>query len=739
MHDGTVKAAKEIAANDFLMGVDSSPRRVLSVCSGIDKMYRITPLNGDAFECNEPHILSLVCSGEISKRFTKSSIHNLSVAEYLQLPKSVKHVLKLYKTGVEFPHRETNICPYFMGVWLGDGDSKAPIITNMDKEIEDYIYEYAAKIGHVVTKRPNGDTRAFRYAFKSIKSGWNDGLRGGLTGLKLINNKHIPKQYLINSRAQRLKLLAGLIDTDGYLHHNGYEIFTVSEQLHKDIVYLCRSLGFAVSIAEKPTAKGYRITFGGAGVEEIPVLIPRKKASPRQQIKNALRCGFEVEYIGTGEYNGFELDGDRLFLLGDFTVTHNTVVFTDIIAKSVAKGNRVLVLTHREELLKQASRSLTDFGVSHGLIAAGVTPAYYERAQIASVQTLVNRLDLYKRTCGEPTFIIIDEAHHAVAGSWDTVLAAFPNAKVLGVTATPERLDGKGLGREAGGVFDKIVIGSTVTELIDLGYLATPIVYAPPAPHDKGAIIGDVIGHWRKYAGGAPTVVFCRTVKHAQQVAADFQAAGVRAACVDGTLAKEERQRLLAGLGNGAVQVVTSCDIISEGTDIPAIGCAILLRKTQSLSLYLQQVGRALRVCAGKTHAIILDHVGNSLIHGLPTDEWNWSLAGETQRTKKDSQNEAIKVKQCESCYMVFRPVGKCACPSCGHIAKPKGRKVINVGGELVVVTAEEAQRQAAERKLEVGRLRTLPELIAYQRKHGYKEGWAWAIHNARQGKAKNN
>lgn len=414
-----------------------------------------------------------------------------------------------------------------------------------------------------------------------------------------------------------------------------------------------------------------------------------------------------------------------------------TIVFTDIICKSVAKGNRVLVLVHREELLLQASRSLQNFGVPHGLIAAGYTPAYYEPAQIASVQTLVKRLDHYTATCGKPDFIIIDEAHHAVAGSWDEVLKAFPDAKILGVTATPERLDGKGLGRDAGGVFDEIVIGSTVTDLIGMGYLARPVVYAPPAPDEKGAIIGDVIGHWRKYANGVPTAVFCRSIKHAQQVAADFQANGIRAACVDGSLSRDDRKKMLDGLGTGALQVVTSCDIISEGTDIPAIGCAILLRKTQSLSLYLQQVGRALRVCEGKTHAVILDHVGNSLVHGLPTDEWNWSLMGEKQRTKKD--DAGVKVKQCESCYAVYRPVGKCACPECGHIPKPKGRKILTASGELVEVSKEEAERRAAaaaqQRKNEIYQCQTLPELITYQRENGYKEGWAINIWKARQQK----
>lgn len=196
---------------------------------------------------------------------------------------------------------------------------------------------------------------------------------------------------------------------------------------------------------------------------------------------------------------------------------------------------------------------------------------------------------------------------------------------------------------------------------------------------------------------------------------------------------------MLAGLGDGTMQIVTSCDIISEGTDIPAIGCAILLRKTQSLSLYLQQVGRALRVCAGKTHAIIIDHVGNSLIHGLPTDEWNWSLMGEKQRTKKDEEEKGIKVKQCESCYGVYRPLRKPdVCPHCGHLHETKARKIMVVDGDLIEVTPEQVAQQQQQRKEEIYNLKTLPELIAYQRKKGYKEGWALQIHKARQAKSAN-
>ena len=226
-------------------------------------------------------------------------------------------------------------------------------------------------------------------------------------------------------------------------------------------------------------------------------------------------------------------------------------------------------------------------------------------------------------------------------------------------------------------------------------------------------------------------------MKHAKEVAQQFTDAGYRAGCVDGTLKKEERDAMLAGLGNGSLHVVTSCDIISEGTDIPAIGCAILLRKTASLSLYLQQVGRALRVCEGKEHAIILDHVGNSLVHGLPTDEWEWSLLGEKQRKRK-AGSELIKVKQCPKCYAVFAPTPNGACPQCSHIPKPKGRKIINAAGELVEVTAAEVERQKLERKRDVYACQTLPELLEFQRSQGYKEGWALAVHQARQNKRKN-
>ena len=411
-----------------------------------------------------------------------------------------------------------------------------------------------------------------------------------------------------------------------------------------------------------------------------------------------------------------------------------TIVFTDITSKSVlGRGKKVLLLVHREELLNQTSKSLTRFNVPHGLISATKTPAYYKPAQIASVQTLVNRLDAYKKHAGAPDFIIIDEAHHAVAGSWAKIIAEFPDAKILGVTATPQRLDGKGLGLHCGGIFEKIVIGATVNDLISAGHLTEPVIYAPPAETDKATITGSVIGHYKRLGEGLPTVVFCTNVKHAKEVAADFREAGIVAECLDASIEKGKRAEIIAGLGNRTIQVVTSCDIISEGTDIPAIGCAILLRKTTSVSLYLQQVGRALRVCEGKAQAIILDHVGNSLRHGLPTDEWEWSLNGEAKRKRKDEKG--LMLKTCPSCYLTYKAGTDNICPSCKHRPEIKVRKIALQEGELVQVTAQIAA-QKKQQRMEQGRAETLQDLLEFARKTGKKPAWAHYVWQSRQKKA---
>ncbi len=430
------------------------------------------------------------------------------------------------------------------------------------------------------------------------------------------------------------------------------------------------------------------------------------------------------------------LNGNRSPLLVYPTGGGKTIIFSYITNEASKRGKSVLILVHRIELLRQTSEKLTEYNVPHGLINPKYTPKYYETVQVASVQTLVRRLDKIPT----PDLIIIDEAHHATAGQWNKILDYFPDAKTLGVTATPIRTDGKGLDS----CFDDLVMGPSIMDLIELGYLAQPKVYAPPNDIDfasmrtqmgdfkkddandavdRPTITGDAVAHYRKLCDGAPAVAFCVSVAHAHHVAEQFRGAGYLAESVDGSMSDEERVRILGGLDNGTVQIVCSCDIISEGTDIPKIAAAILLRPTMSEGLYLQQVGRALRVCDGKDYAVILDHVGNTKRHGMPTQDREWSLKGRKKKKRSEREEVNIGIAQCDNCFAVFSPAP--VCPECGEIIKETARKAPEeVGGELVEVSA--IVKKAA--RMEVGRARTKEDLVRIASERGYKKGWVYQM-----------
>jgi|LGVF01.2.fsa_nt_gb superfamily II DNA or RNA helicase len=425
-----------------------------------------------------------------------------------------------------------------------------------------------------------------------------------------------------------------------------------------------------------------------------------------------------------------------------------TVIFSYITQQAAARGNRVLILVHRQELLRQSSESLESLGVEHGLIAPGRSMTG-DPVQVASVQTLVRRL----HKIVPPDLIIIDEAHHASAASWKKVIEAYPKAHLLGVTATPCRMDGKGLGTQAGGYFDTMIAGPSIRDLIDRGFLCPPKVYAPPtdfstdglhsrygdfikkevaAAVDKPVITGSAVEHYRKICPGTPAIAFCASVAHAEHVAEEFRAAGFQAASVDGSMDDGRRKSLIRALGTGGLHVLASCDIISEGTDIPVVGAAILLRPTQSMGLFLQQVGRALRICPGKKHAIILDHVGNCLRHGMPDEVREWSLDGEDRKgASRGSQEVLERVKQCEQCYAVHAPAPRC--PQCGFEYEDAGCAPEEVAGELQEIDEEQAELMKRQRRREVGRADTLEELQAIGRERGYKPGWARYIWESRQ------
>jgi superfamily II DNA or RNA helicase len=433
--------------------------------------------------------------------------------------------------------------------------------------------------------------------------------------------------------------------------------------------------------------------------------------------------------------------GHRRVLLQAPTGSGKTVLMAFMASGAARRGKRTMFVVHRQELLYQASATFDAQGIDHGIIAPGHSMTR-DPIQVASVQTLVRRLD----RVAPPDLMIFDEAHHCPSSTWRRVFQRYPEAKMVGLTATPTRLDGRGLDD----LFDVMVRGPGVRELIDTGYLSDYTVYAPPigidvsavrtragdfakeqlaGAVDKPTITGDAVRHYLRFARGRRAIAFCVSIAHSEHVATQFQAVGVTAQHIDGKEDSRRRRRIMERFAAGDIQVLTNCDLVSEGLDVPGVEAAILLRPTQSLSLYLQQVGRALRPQPGKT-AIILDHAGNVLRHGLPDDEREWTLQGRPRKRGKGERPPEVRVTQCPVCFACHAPAP--ICPACGHVYETQGRDIEHVEGELERIDADEFRRQ---RQREVGRARTLEELEAIAETRGYSKGWAFHIYRARQRK----
>ena len=443
------------------------------------------------------------------------------------------------------------------------------------------------------------------------------------------------------------------------------------------------------------------------------------------------------------EIRGAYMAGRRRVLFVLPTGGGKTYTFVYIAEQAAIRGNRVCILVHRQELVDQASRSLHAIGCNHGIIAAGYRQDLRQGVQVASVQTLARRLHTLPADFFQ--LLIVDEAHHAVAGTWARVLAAMPRAHVLGVTATPERLDGRGLGDQ----FDTLIQGPDAAWLTQMGFLVPARIYAPPGidlggikrfdtrkGHDEaearlkqGQAMGDAVSHYRRTIAeqhNGTAIAFCVSVAHADAVAEAFRAQGIPAAMLDGTMDRGQRKRLIADLGAGVLKVLTSCDIVSEGTDIPSVTGAILLRPTDSLGLHLQQVGRVLRPCPGKEWAVINDHVSNSHRHGLPTDPREWSLEGRAKR--KRAPSDALPVRVCPRCFSAL-PSTIPVCSECGHVFETARRELVTVDGTLQELPASVIARQ---KRTAVAKARTREELEAIRLERGYSRGWTDHILRAR-------
>lgn len=568
MYDGSIKPVQDVKPNDLLMGPDSTPRLVKNTCVGTSELFRITPVKGDPWICNDVHILSL-------RHTTSKKIVDVPLPDYL---KSSNNFKKNYKQ--------------------------------------------------------------FRVA---------------------------------------------------------------------------------------PYVKGHGQAFLPSYMEETD---------------------FKVESIGEGDYYGFELDGDSRFLLGDFTVTHNTKTFVDVVNDTVVRAPVAMptaILVHRKELVSQISMTLAEEGVHHNIIAsrkdirAMITQhrrelgkAFYRvdsPVTVISVDTLISRQDNYKNWVTTIRQTITDEAAHVLRDNkWGKALALFPNARGLGVTATPERLDRKGLGSHVDGVFDTMVEGPTTSWLIQNGFLSKYKIAVPPSDFEQhlesksdksdyskkammkaskqSHIVGDVVKNYQKFANGKQAILFATDVATAKEMAQRFNDAGIPAASLDGTTKDSIRVDTIEDFKQKKIRVLINVDLFDEGLDVPGIECVIMARPTKSLGKFLQMIGRGLRLAADKPYTIIIDHVGNVKYHGLPCDRRNWTL----DRIKKRGEKLNL-IRICRN-YMCNAPYDRSLteCPWCGEPAvaprDPNAEasarpRLEEVDGDLFLMDPEDIRALEARAELE--------------------------------------
>ena len=425
--------------------------------------------------------------------------------------------------------------------------------------------------------------------------------------------------------------------------------------------------------------------------------------------------------------------GNRHPVLVAPTGAGKTVIAANVVRSAVERGTRVIFLAHRRELINQCSGKLGDNDISHGVLMAKhprTDPA--QLVQVASVQTLVRRLG---KNPHAPGLIIVDECHRTIAASYQKILDAYPGAVVLGLTATPERSDGRGLDQ----IYDSLVQVATVGELTGQGYLVPAKVYAPATPDlieikikrgdyddsaladllDRPDLIGNIPRHWKQLAEGRTTVCFAVNIRHSQHIRDSFLAEGVRAEHVDGTTPGNERDAILKRLATGETQVVCNVGILTEGWDLPRASCCILARPTKSQGLYLQMVGRVLRTHQGKQDALVLDHAGCVHEHGLPDEDRAWTLDGRKDRAGKGGNGFSIRI--CKQCFLAIKP-GVPICPACGDVLPVRSREIAEEDGQLAEVQRKPKTPGASDAVV----TSTAQRLKRIAAERGYKRGWVW-------------
>lgn len=547
MYDGSIKKAKDVVVGDLLMGDDSTPRVVQTTTQGHGPMYRYTPIKGEAYIFNGDHKLSLVqcrSSRVIYKgmEYEQNDILDISINDYLRISNGLKSAFKAYRVGADFaPIEAPKLDPYFVGVYLGDGSQKNREITTPDREILDYCEKYIESIGWEWHYAPNPERcTTLRMAHKkgtSLDNCPRYALRDACCfpqdGTK---NRHMAPEYRYGSRETRLQVLAGLLDTDGYL--NGacnYEITTKYDVLADDIIFVARSLGLAVysKRVQKGCQTGYvgwyhRISIGG-NTCILPLKVARKKAAPYQGNKDPMHTGFTIEPIGDGDFYGFSVNGNHRYLLGDFTVTHNSFLIS-VICKAfptlnilICTGSTSVVSTLYEYLCKQVPGQV-------GILMGGKDNTHGKRIIVSTLRSMS------KIPATGPNLVLCDENHECAANLAGQDIIKFCWARRFGFSASPFRSDGSQLVLES--IFGPTILKMSYEEaqehgmVVPMRYTMLPCNWMPSICLKEGIsdvtlkryaywcnkvrnqAIADFVYRLHKVAPNAQVLVICSTLQH---------------------------------------------------------------------------------------------------------------------------------------------------------------------------------------------------------------------------------
>lgn len=432
--------------------------------------------------------------------------------------------------------------------------------------------------------------------------------------------------------------------------------------------------------------------------------------------------------------NAFK-QGYRKVLVESPCGSGKTILLTKMADMAQRNGKTVWFILPRQEIMEQTFETFERCGVPLNTVHIGM------------IITMANHLTELPK----PDLIIYDECHISVSNTYNKISNAFPDAFIVGATASPCRTDNRPLGD----LYETIIRGVTVRWLIDNHYLAPFDYYSVLLTDLTGAetdgeydttkasellmtpaIYGDIIKSWRRFADGVQTVVYCCSISHSQKTAEIFNNAGISAMHFDGNTSKAERKQIVEDFKNGKFKVLCNCDLISMGFDMPDINCVMMLRPTQSNSLYIQQSGRALRYKPNK-RAVIIDMVGNYNRFQLPDEPYDWSLDKKVSQRKIHNDDGTLSIRQCSECFRCFKTANKC--PYCGHVYEVKGRELKAIQDvelkQIQAIEKEEQEKQKKYDRIEQGKCKTYQELYELAKKRGYKNpsGWAYFIVKGRR------